>query len=167
MKKALNTLCLFICFYAGSCFSDVLVLSHKLKIDYPKANLISHTQDSLIVKYDNWYFVHSVVDPKSIYSNIDLTGTENKFLRSIFDKNIRAELPGWLAALSNDQAKEFGVTINNVKHNKIGNADLLSVYDKDRSTAYTYIFDELTIHNIVVFGSEENYTTLINNIKER
>ncbi len=167
MKTFLKTMSFLLFFYFSNCYSDILILSDKLKLNYESPILISHTQDSLIVKYKDWNFFHVVVNPKTIYSNIDLTGVEKEFLISIFDIQKRQNLPNWLASLSTEQSKEFGVGSNNVYKSNIGKVKILGVYDKNRSAGYIYVFEELKTHNFVVYGTKSQYLSLINNIKVR
>ncbi|WP_250655756.1 hypothetical protein [Alkalimarinus coralli] len=153
--------------FSPASFSKELILSANLAMDYPDPTLISHTRSSLIFKYDNWSFVHEVVDPKSIYKSIDLTGIDQVFLISIFDKTKRDSLPSWLAALSKDQAKEFNVTPTSVEKSAIGKAKITSVYDEERQSAQLYIFEELMTHHITVYGSKEKLDLVKRSIKER
>lgn len=149
-------------------FCDTLVLSQKLKVDYESPSLISHTDDSLIVKYDDWYFVHSVVNPKTVYHTVDLTGNERKYIKSIFDMDTRKEFPKWMAELSSEQAQEFGIKgVDDVLKYNVGKTDVLSTYDQEKSAGYIYVFDELVLHHIVVFGTKRNFEAVISSIKER
>jgi len=148
-------------------FAKDLILSTDLMIDYPEPILISHTQTSLILKYNDWSLTHEIVNPKGIYQFADLTGVTEKFIISIFDEGVRKTLPSWLAALSSDQANAFSITRQNTKKQLVGSTKILSVYDEKRSNGYLYLIEKLKIHHIVVHGSVLNFNMIINNIKER
>ncbi|MCW8932288.1 MAG: hypothetical protein OQL19_18900 [Gammaproteobacteria bacterium] len=168
MKKLTVLLLLvFSLFSVTQSFSDRLVLSSKLEMDYPSPVLISHTEDTLIIKYENWSFLHNIVNPQKIYHTIDLTGLEKDYILSIFQQKTNSSFPEWLNALSREQAKEFGVTSSNVLRKKINLSEIVGVYDKKRSSGYLYVFDETKIHHFVIYGSEEKYNLLITYIKER
>jgi len=167
MKKIPVLLFIFSLFFVTESFSDTLVLSSKLKVDYPNPVLISHTENTLIIKYENWSFLHNIVNPKEIYHTIDLTGLEKDFILSIFEQKTNSNFPEWLNALSREQAKEFGVTSSNVLRRKINLSEIIGVYDKKRNSGYLYVFDETKIHHFVIYGSEEKYNLLVSYIKER
>ncbi len=167
MKPLIGLFLSFLLLASATCRADVLVLSHGLKLDYPAPTLISHTGQSLIFKYNDWSFIHEVVNPETIYAKVDLTGIENLFIKSIFDEKERQKLPGWLAALSSEQAREFGVAESSTEKKKIGEAELLSVFDENRRSGHIYLFEGDRIHHFVVQGEKKTYKDIIDNIKER
>jgi len=163
LKAVLITISLFI----SSAFADNLVLSTKLRIEYPTPLLISHGSTDLIVKYKDWTFMHEVFNTKNFYPQIDLTGVERDFVRAMFDSKSRSKWPGWFAALSKDQAEAFGITPNSTNRFKIGNAEIFTVHDKKSNKGQIFIFDELVVHQIAILGTKEQLDTIAHNIKER
>ena len=163
LKVALITASLFV----SSAFADNLILSTKLRIEYPTPLLISHGSTSLIVKYKDSSFMHVVVDPKAIYRQIDLTGLERDFIKSIFDDKARAKLPKWLSLVAKEQSDEFGVTPDNVDRFKVGKAEIYTVYNKKNNEGQIYIFDELSIHQIYTHGTKKEHDLIAHSIKER
>ena len=153
--------------FSQSLQAGVLVLSDKLQMEYASPELLSHTENTLIFKYKSWSFVHEVVDPKNIYPKIDLTGIDRIFLHAIFERSQMNKLPGWLKALAKEQADQFGVKSDNVKHLKVGDAEIIGVYDKKKRSANVYLFEKLKIHHFVIYGSEQNFQDLINGIGVR
>lgn len=160
---------IFIFLFGVSCFAvaDELILSDKLLLDYPPAKLISHTESTLIIKYEDWWFSHAVVNPKGIYSLIDFSGLEHTFVRSFFDKELRARQPRWMQVLAEEQAKEFGVGDNNLIKKMIGDASMFAVYDARYNTGKIYILEQLKIHDISVHSSKEKFNEIIKNIRSR
>lgn len=167
MKSIVSILFLLSLVFSPASFSKDLILSANLVMDYPDPKLISHTQSSLIFKYDDWSFFHEIVNPKNIYQSIDLTGVEQAFLRSIFNQEKRKALPKWLAVLSQEQADEFGIETDNIDRKFVGQSELISVYDAKRESAQLYIFEELVTHHISVYGSKEKLDLIKHSIKGR
>jgi len=153
--------------YVGNCYAATLVLSQQLNLEYEKPLVISHTEDFLIVKYKDWYFSHSIINAKSMHANIDLSGMERQYIKSMFDKETRNQFPRWLAELSKEQAQVLGVPNNKVDKSKIGEADIIAVYNEIEKSGFIYIFEALKIHNINVVGSKTHYYKLINSMEER
>jgi hypothetical protein len=104
MENRLKVVLIAVSLFITPAFADNLVLSTKLRLEYPTPLLISHMSTSLIVKYKDSSFMHVVVDPKGIYRQIDLTGLERDFSKSIFDDKARAKLPIWLSLVAEEQS---------------------------------------------------------------
>ena len=153
--------------FSQSSLAGILVLSDKLQMEYTSPKLLSHTEDTLIFKYKDWSFVHEVVNPKNIYPMINLTGVDRIFLHSIFEKSEREKLPDWLKILAKDQARQFGVKSDNVTRLKVGDADIVGVYDKNNRAANIYLFEKLKIHHFVMYGDEQHFKGLIHDIGVR
>ncbi len=149
------------------CIAANLVISDKLAISYSKPNIIVHTQNSLILKYEDWWFSHEVVDGERVYPGMDLTEHLPQFIRSIFNAKIRKHVSPELSALSEEQAKVFGVTRDNVMREKRGVAELMAIYDVKSKRGDVYVIEERMIQHVEVSGSEAKFVELISNIKER
>ncbi len=144
-----------------------LVLSQDLKLQYSQPNLTSHSSNTLILKYDDWVVSHQLVDPKTVYARVDLSGIEEQYIKSLFLPEIRNTFPEWLQALSEEQARQFGLPENSMTQEQVGNAELIGTFSKKNGEGYLYIFDKTAIHHIRVIGSEKQYQQIIENIKER
>ncbi len=167
-KHALIFLLLFFTItLSARCIAANLVISDKLTISYSKPNVIAHTQNSLILKYEDWWFSHEIVDGKGMYRAMDLTEHLPQFIRSIFDVKIRKSLSPELSALSEEQANVFGVTRDNVMREKRGVAELMAIYDVKSKRGDVYVIEERLIQHVEVSGSEAKFVELISNIKER
>ena len=86
-------------------YSGTLVVSQDLALEYPELELISHSSNMLILKYDDWVLSHQVVDGESMYSQVDLTGVTGEFIQSIFIPEKRSVLPNWLQLLAEEQGR--------------------------------------------------------------
>jgi len=167
-KRVLTFLSLFFTITLSTgCIAANLVISDKLAISYSKPNVIAHTQNSLILKYEGWWFSHEVVDGEAMYPGMDLSEHLPQFIRSIFDVKIRKSLSSELSVLSEEQAKVFGVTGDNVKREKRGTAELMAIYDVKSNRGDVYVIEERLIQHMEMFGSEAKFAELISNIKER
>jgi len=168
VKYVLTFLSLFLTItLSAGCIAANLVISDKLAISYSKPKVIAHTQNSLILKYEGWWFSHEIVDGKGMYSGVDLTEHLPQYIRSIFDVKIRKSLSPELSALSEEQAKVFGVTRDNVIREKRGVAELMAIYDVKSKRGDVYVIEERMIQHMEMFGSEAKFVELISNIKER
>ncbi|MBQ0783639.1 MAG: hypothetical protein KBT66_05335, partial [Amphritea sp.] len=105
MIKLIQIVCLLL--FASFVSADKLVISPRLYIDFRPPNLIFHSGETLLVKYDDWSFTHEDIDPKTIYQGIDLSGLEHDYIESLFVPEMREDFPSWLAALSMEQAESF------------------------------------------------------------
>ena len=157
METILKVAIICLSLFSSSCFSDTLILSTKLKIEYPTPKMIGHSSDSLIVKYKDWSFMHVVVDPEKFYPKVNLDGVERDFIKSMFDKEKRSKFPEWFAALSRDQAKAFGITSSNSDKIRVGDAEILAVHDEAGKQGQIFILEELTVHQISVLGGNNSF----------
>lgn len=91
MEGALKRiLCVIVIFLLAGCASaESLVISSKLYIDYQRPDTSLHTEDTILFKYHEWSFSHSVVGPQTFYNGIDLTGLEHDYIESLFVKEKR------------------------------------------------------------------------------
>lgn len=147
--------------------SGELVLSQDLALDYAEPKLISHSSNTLILKYDDWVLSHRVVDPTAIYPKIDLSGVEELYLKSLFLPASRDSLPEWLQVLAKEQAQQFGLPEGQVAADNVGDARILGTYNQKNEEGYLYIFDRAAIHQLTIMGSEKQYKDIIKNIRER
>lgn len=154
-------------FFSSTLNAQTLILSEKLKLEFDDPIFIAHSSDALIVKYESWSFMHHIVDAKSIYQKVDLSGIEELYLSSIFDETERQKLPNWLKVLSKEQADSFGVNEKNVEQKTIKDAKLLAAFDPAKSIGQVYVFEDLKIHQITVHGKKQFMTEVINNIGAR
>ncbi|RMF20002.1 MAG: hypothetical protein D6758_00505 [Gammaproteobacteria bacterium] len=138
----------------GLAHAQLLVLSDQTRVEISPPSMIAHSGDMLLLKYDNGTIFHEVVDPKTMYTQIDLTGLERSFIRSLFDTAERQKLPAWLAALSAEQADQLGVGRGKVISDKLGDRELLGVHDPDKKVAHLYLFETLKTHHLIVKGDD-------------
>ncbi|WP_432468903.1 hypothetical protein [Agarivorans sp. Z349TD_8] len=106
MKSSIMALTMLISTFT---FAGELVVSPSFKITYPEPELISHSADTLILKYGDWNFSHAIINPETMYASIDLSGLELAFVKSIFSPEVRETQATWLAALAAEQAATFGL----------------------------------------------------------
>lgn len=168
MNNLLRILGLILLLLSTSACANTLVISSKFKINYENPELISHSTNTLTLKYKPWYLFHQIVDPKNMYPGIDLTGLEHAFIKKIFSDQPDASLPSWINTLADAQRKElaFSSQIKPQKFEK-NNALLLGSYSDLHQTGYLYLLEKQTIHQITVVGNEKHFNSVINWIKER
>jgi len=148
-------------------FAGELVVSPSLKVTYTEPKLISHSSETLILKYEDWYFSHSLINPQTMYSSIDLSGLELEFVKSIFSPQLRETQPAWLAALSTEQAETFGLPTNKVIEKTLGTATIYAVYIADESMGHIFVIEEEQAHQLTMLGKKERFSELMSAIKER
>ena len=149
------------------CLADDLIISNKLMLQYNSPKLIAHTQNSLIIKYNKWWFAHEVVNANTMYHDIDLSDNFPLFIRSIFNKELRASLPDELAILSKTQAHVFGVSPETIGKKQLGAADIMYVFDPSTEKGNIFIIEALQVHRIDTFCTQDEFKNIVSSIKER
>ena len=166
MDKSLKVLFLALSIFTTSAFADSFILSAKTGFEYPSPDSISHSGSYLLVKYKDWSFGHENFDPTTFYSNINLTGFERDFVRSLFDAKKRSKLPKWLSVISQELADGLGNKPDTIKQVKVGNAEILSGYD-GKKIGLVFVLEDHVIHQITITGTKQHFDTFVKNIKER
>ncbi len=167
MEKIITSIFIAMTLFMSSANADDLVLSTNIKVEYPSPVLIGHIGGSLVIKYKDWSFSHETLDPKTFYHRIDLTGIENDFIKSIFDRKHKSNLPEWLINISAKISESMGNDPDSTLSLKLGKADLYAGYNSKMKQGQVFILDDLTIHKIAISGSKEKFTLMVKNIKER
>lgn len=144
-----------------------LILAENLKMNIEPVQTISHTEDMLILVYEDWRVAHEVMDPKWIYPGVDLSGMEKVYVRSLFEPQAREDLPAWLAVLSKEQAETFGIDQKSVVKRTIGEALLLAAYDPGGAQGEIFVIDGKRIHHFQVLGQEKEFDGVIKRLVER
>lgn len=145
-----------------------LILSKNISLHYQQPENITHSWRTIIFKYPDWYFSHEIVDPKVMYSGIDLTGLLQDFIRSMFDEELRGKLPaGWLEELSREQSIAFGIKDGNTGLMNKGFGALYHMFSQDEGRGEIFILEENQTHWLQIHSSKEQFQDLIENIKER
>ncbi|HDY8173718.1 TPA: hypothetical protein RQL04_004791 [Vibrio vulnificus] len=144
-----------------------LHLSNSVVMDLSLPKEVSHSNNLLILKFDDWHFSHEVIDPKTFFRPVDLTDIQHHFLKSVFYPNLRDNFPSWLRELSNELAVSFGLPKSQVIDGKFDNFELIGSYDSISKQGYLFIFEEHQIHHISYFGEKEHYLNMTNTIKEK
>lgn len=152
-----------------SCFSSTqeLHLSNKVLGEITLPQKISHSGNVLILKFDDWYFSHEVINPKEYYNTIDLTGIEHEFLKSTFYPELRQSFPNWLRELANEQAISFGLSDGDIFNKKFEGFEILSNYNLNSKQGNIFIFEEHQIHYVNFSGERAHYTNLLNSIRSK
>jgi len=166
MDNALKTLFITIFLFNSTVFADTLVLSTHLKVEYPSPAMIGHGDSYLLVKYKNWSFSHEHFNPKTFYQQIDLTGLEKIFVRSIYEKTQRDKLPEWLSVVSRQFSEGLKNNPDSIKKYKVGAAEIYSGHD-NKEQGQIFIIEDLVIHHISVSGTKKELDLIAKNIKER
>lgn len=166
MEQTLKALLLTFLLSSSSVFADNLILSNKLSLEYPSPLVIGHGGSYLLVKYEDWSFSHQHFDPKTFYQQIDLTGLEKDFVRSIFDHTRRKQLPDWLSVVSKEFAEGLEFSPDSIHIFKVGDAEILTGHDQE-DHGLIYIIEDLVIHQISITGTTKDLDLIAKNIKER
>jgi len=165
--RILLGLCFIIFFNINNSIADELVISNKLSLHYSEPKLIAHSSGVLIAKYDNWYFSHELVNPKSFYGIVDLTGIEHDFLRHVFFVKTKHELPKWIIELAREQTQSFGIKKSNIFKASFDSYDILSNYVSEAKEGNIFILEEHQIHKVNVFGEKDKFEVILKAIQER
>lgn len=148
--------------------SNELIISKNIVVEYEQPESISHTWQLLMFKYSDWYFSHQVVDPKTMYRGVDLTGMLQDFIRSMFDAENRKKLPtAWLAELSREQSEAFGINPNNSSSFTTGFGSIYQMYNEDDARGEIFIIEDSQTHWLQVHADKRKFLKLIESIKER
>ena len=167
LNKYVTFICLMLCSAFGWTNQGELVLSRNISISYQQPQVISHSGNLLIMRYEDWYFSHEVVDPKAFYKTVDLSGLEHTFIKSIFLDKERKALPLWLGELAREQADIFGVAKKNITIKESKNFSLLGAYQEEAAEGNIFILEDHQIHYINLSGSHAAYNTIFSAIAER
>ncbi|QUM89946.1 hypothetical protein HWV03_14605 [Moritella sp. 36] len=165
MKNIIFLLAIFIGLLNPIVNANELRLSKNVIVNYPTPAIVSHADNLLIVKYQDWYFSHEQLEPKNIYQAIDLTGLEHSFIKSMFIPKVRLELPKWLAELSKEQAASYAITDTSSTIKRSSDLDIYSAYDSANQKGIVYILEPVTIHSISYSGSDKHFSKLLSMIK--
>lgn len=149
-----------------SALAQKVVFSSSLSIDVPAPEVIAHSGEVLIFKYADSYFSHELIDPKTLYGVVDLTGIEHSFIKQIFGVENTHKLPEWLNELAKEQATVFGVTKKNTVVNNISNNLILSNFLESEQEGNIFFLEEYAIHRIYFSGNKEAFTILLNKLKD-
>jgi hypothetical protein len=158
---------IFLILACSNLFASTLVLSSKLKLEYPEPLLISHTEDKLIFKYKDAAIVHNIVNPKTMYANTDLSGFEKPYIYALFDRPLQLELPLDIQQLAVKQRTHMGLDLSKGNIQSEQNFEILSSYDERRKIGHVFIIEELRIHHIAVDGSQDFLEEIIDSIGVR
>jgi len=167
MEKMIMSIFIAMTLFMSPANADELVLSTNIKVEYPSPVLIGHIGGSLVVKFKDWSFSHENLDPKTFYHRIDLTGIENEFIKSIFNRKHKSNLPEWLINISAKISEGMGNDPHSVQSLKLGKAEIYAGYNSKMEQGQVFILDDLTIHKIAMSGSKEKFTLMVKNIMER
>ena len=146
---------------------DQLVLSSHLKLEYPAPILISHTENRLIIKYKDTAISHNIVNPKTMYPNIDLSGYHINYIYTLFDKKIDAALPTVINELANQQKEIMGLNKQQGYLKTTQYYQLLASYDPKNQIAHVFIIEENKTHHLAIDGNQDYLYKIINGIKVR
>ncbi len=152
---------------SGCTTHQSLIISTNLKYEYDQPEKVLHTYNSLILKGQNWWVSHEVIDETRVYPNMDLGSEYKNFLRSIFIPKYREDLSSNLVEMSIKQAAVFGVDYSKVIQIHRGSAEIIAYFNQTENRGYMVIFDEALVHRFDLEGQEADFNKLIKGIKSR
>ncbi|WP_396587815.1 hypothetical protein [Bermanella sp. R86510] len=147
--------------------SDTLVLSDKLKLEYARPLLISHTENQLTIKYPSNTISHNIVNANTMYPSLDLTGYLRPYIYMLFDKKGNQELPVTIRNLALQQREVMGLNNRKGIVKKKEHYELYASYDAKHEISHIFLLEKLRVHHFAIDGSYEYLNTVINGIKER
>ena len=165
MKRVLAAL--YLSLVACLANAGSLVISPSFELVYEEPVSIAHSSEVVLFNYADAFFSHETLKPDTIYRGIDLSGLEEPFVRSLFVPERRADLPKWLAVLSEEQADAFNASEGKVLHKQVGKADMFAVYDAEAALGNIFLIDGKHIHHFQMSGTQDFYQNIIGWIKER
>ncbi len=123
-----------------------------------------HFGPTLTVKYSDWMLTHQAVDHKEVFGpNVNLTGYEALFFRSLFIEKDRDKLPEWLAVFSREVSESY--SINNWRLKTISNTDIYHFYHTERRRGTLFLIRESSAFTNVgiidVIGDIKAFNTLL------
>jgi len=169
--KMLKLLVLLLAVHMPYVYSSGLYeLSGGLYFDVGSPKKVRHLPPSVVFTYDDMAFFHEIVEGDTAYSDVDLTGNLECFIRNMLNDFCDKPLQESLKKLSDSKVKEQEKNIGKglLSKRSIGGSDILSIYYKDHDYGHAYIFSGDVIHHITVTrATEEKFTQFFNNIKRR
>ncbi len=147
--------------------ANELIISSEIAIKHLPALQIAHSGELVIFKYKNWSYTHEVVSPENLIVSVDLTGFEHQFIKSVFEKKIRGELPNWMGLLAEDFSNKILNKNGSYQKINIGNSIVYGTYSKEEQQGFIFILEERSIHKLDILGAYKDYTALTNNIIKR
>ena len=161
----LTTFMLIMLLNIQTAIAQKIVFSHNVSIDIPTPEVIAHSGELLIFKYNDWYFSHEAVNPKTFFSLVDLSGIEHNFIKKMYGIPPPHKQPEWLNELAKELAISFGISEKNAVISNIEKNTVLSNFIESKQEGNIFFLEKHKIHKIYFSGNKSKFTTLLNKLK--
>mgnify|MGYP006000052851 FL=1 len=151
---------------SSAAWSQEFIVSKDLKFEIPEPAAIIHSGESVFLKYTDWSLSHTVLNPKTFYTGVDLTGLLEAYIRTIFEPE-KSELVNWLQFMAKEQAKAFKLTDKNTQKVSLGNFTLYSVFDSSDKNGHIFLVGKDYISHFNILSDKKNYSNFIKLLKGR
>jgi hypothetical protein len=143
-------------------------LTRNLRAAVDQPPVVALSSNVMIFKYKDWNFSEEDVNPKQVYTGIDLTGLLTSYFRAVFDASKREALPaGWLAELASEQARTLKLKKYGWKHRIVEGADIYATFDDKEKLGTIFIIEKKQVYRVQISGPKSKYKSFIASISER
>jgi len=163
-NKIILGLVLFV-LVCSNAISQTLIVSSSLKLDVEPASSVLHSGETLILKYSDWTLSHQILNPKTFYKKVDLTGISHEFVMHMFNKGMK-DLPEWLMKLAKEQADTFAINQNSTVRFNLKTSEVMSVYDNDMQQGNIFILEPSYINHFQLIGSKARFQSFLELLKD-
>jgi len=160
-KVALSFL---LCVIYTQAWSQTFIISKDIQLDLPDSAIILQSGNSVLFKYPDWVLSHQIIDPKTFYPNVDLTGLIQIYIRNIFEPK-EGELPNWLQFIAKEQAKAFKVTNKNTSQFTLGEFEVYCVFDSVEKNGNIYLVGNDYVSHFNVLSDKQGFYQFLNVLK--
>lgn len=145
--------------------SQNFVASKGIKLNLPTDPIIIHSGESIFFKYPDWVLAHQVLNPRTFYTGIDLTGLLQSYIRNIFEPKIGA-LANWLQVMAKGQAKAFKVSDENYRKFILNEFTVYSVFDSEGKNGHIFLVGKGYVSHFNVLSDEKTYLNFLEVLKK-
>lgn len=164
MSRRKIALSLLLCVISTHTWSQKFIASKDIQLDLPDSAIIIQSGNSVLFKYPDWTLNHQIIDPKTFYQGVDLTGLLQIFIRNIFEPN-EGELANWLQFIAKEQAKGFKVTDKNTSQFSLGEFEVYSVFDSGEKSGNIFLVGQDYVSHFNVLSDKKVFVKLLDILK--
>lgn len=140
------------------------IASKDIKLILPDTPIVAHSGDSIIFKYPNWVVRHQILNPKTFYQGVDLTGIFQAYIRNIFEPG-GGDLAAWMLEMAKEQAKTFKVTKKNMSKSMHTDFTLYSVFDSEGRNGHIFLVGKDYVSHFNLISTEKEYLEFLEILK--
>ena len=141
-------------------WSQEFIASKDIRITLPEAPIIVQSGESVLFKYPDWVLGHEILDPKTFYRGVDLTGQLPSYIRNIFEPK-EGDLPSWLQVLAQEQALVFKVSDKTYNKTVLKDFTIYSVFDLENKNGHIFLVGTDYVSHFNVLSSESKHKEIL------